>query len=389
MKSQFKSIIRARLVVVITLLFAALSFMMVYIQAREIERSSTDMHRSQRISAVQMVKLYIELSFPGSWAIVDGRLRKGGRDFGDGSYLTYVLSDFIFRDAAISFNAGTPPMLPMRKDLRALLADQSRPNQADGVTPNGQRSDLPFLTAGGAGLAIRDDAGLPIGWIEVTSDRDRRSQDGNRMLVTLLVGGTLFSIAAILFFSIVVLRLTRPIDVMAEESEATKAQNEELASISKTDPLTGLFNRRALENALEDAWGCSNSPPTQLAFIDIDHFKAINDARGHDDGDKVLAAVARLIVGSVRADDLCCRWGGEEFVIVFKGLEGEHAAASAERLRAAIEAEPFGGEEAPLRVTVTIGLAQWHPGGFSDAVARADGAMYRGKREGRNRVVIA
>jgi hypothetical protein len=143
-------------------------------------------------------------------------------------------------------------MLPRKKDLGAFLSDPARPSQADRDDLVDQRSDRPFLTASGAGIATRDDAGLPIGWIEVTSDRAHHSQNGNRMLITLLIGGTLLSMAAILFFGIVVLRLTRPIDVMAEESEATKAQNEELSNISMTDPLTGLLNRRGLNAVLSE-----------------------------------------------------------------------------------------------------------------------------------------
>jgi diguanylate cyclase (GGDEF)-like protein len=388
MKDRYKSI-RARLVVVITLLFAALSFVMVYIQSSVIERNTEMLHRSQRMSAAQMVKLYLELSFSGDWEIVDGKLQKGGRDFNGGSQLAYVLSDYLFPDTLIRFNAGTPPVMPPRRDLGDLLSERSRPRLPYRDDSNVKPPDQPFITAAGAGIAVRDNAGLPIGWIEVASDRDQRRQNSNRLLSSLLIGGTILSMAGILFFCFVVLRLTRPIDVMAEEHEAAKAQNEELAAISKTDPLTGLYNRRGLEAALREAWGCSDSPPSQLALIDIDHFKAVNDSRGHEEGDKVLAAIANLIARSIRTGDLCCRWGGEEFVIVFMGLEGEHASASAERLRRAVEAEHLGGEEAPLRVTVTIGLAQWRSGGFPEAVVQADGAMYRGKREGRNRVVLA
>jgi diguanylate cyclase (GGDEF)-like protein len=123
-------------------------------------------------------------------------------------------------------------------------------------------------------------------------------------------------------------------------------------------------------------------------MVDIDHFKAVNDEWGHDEGDRVLAAIAMLIAGSVRSCDYCCRWGGEEFVIVFQDLTERHAAASAERLRAAVESHAFETQDKPLKVTVTIGLTKWHSIGFSEAVARADGAMYRGKREGRNRVVL-
>jgi diguanylate cyclase (GGDEF)-like protein len=391
MKARYTPI-RARLVVVVTLLFAALAFGMVYVQYSVIGKSNETLHSSQRMSSAQLVKLYLDVSYPGYWTIVDGKIRKGGRDFGDGSYLTYALSDYLFHDTLIRFNAGAPPILPKNKDLGDLLVEPSKPNQADRLDQRNlrpeQRSDRPFLTATGAGIAVRDDAGLPVGWIEVASDHDRRSESQNRVFSNFLIGGTILSLAIIVFFCVAMLQLTRPIDLMAEESEAAKARSEELSAISKTDPLTRLYNRRGLEAALGEM-ECVDSPPSQIALVDIDHFKAVNDSRGHDEGDRVLTAIASLIASSVRACDLCCRWGGEEFVIVFRGLENEHASTSAERLRQAVEEHAFGTEDEPLRITVTIGLAQWRSGGFGASVALSDSAMYRGKREGRNRVVIA
>jgi diguanylate cyclase (GGDEF) domain len=387
MRGRFKSF-RARLVIAITLLFTLLAFGTIYIQTQVVDQNIEIMRRSQRISAVQMVRLYAEINYPGAWTVADGRLRKGGRDFGDGSYITHVLADYLTPDTMIGFKAGTPLNREKNQNLDSMLRDAvQQPRQDPG--PQGPRQlDRPFITATGAGIAVKDDAGLPIGWIEVTSAESQRDSWNTRMLSSVLIGATVLSTLAILIFCVIVLKLTQPIDRMAAEHEIATAKNAELATISKTDPLTGLLNRRGLEEALQDdeCWG---AVPSQLAMIDIDHFKAVNDSRGHDEGDKVLAAIARLVEKGVRAGDLCCRWGGEEFVIVFRGAEGEHAWSSAERLRAAVEETVFGSDEAPLRVTVTIGLAKWRSSGLPEALTQADNAMYKGKREGRNRVVLA
>jgi diguanylate cyclase (GGDEF)-like protein len=127
--------------------------------------------------------------------------------------------------------------------------------------------------------------------------------------------------------------------------------------------------------------------PSHVAIIDVDHFKEVNDERGHDEGDRVLTAVAEIVSSSVRRGDLCGRWGGEEFIIVFRGLDD--ASALVERIRSTVEAHTFGGAEAPLRVTITIGVASLGDRSFHETVSAADGAMYIGKREGRNRVVVA
>lgn len=380
--------VRARLVFIVTILFAFMALGMIYVQTQIVDRNAEVMHRSQRISAVKMVQLYVNLSIPGDWEVVDGRLRKGGRDFGDGSFITHALSEYLLPDTMIRFKLGTPPKLPKKSGLAAFLYEPPRAGDAaDDPRRRGSQDDA-FMTEFGAGIAVSDDAGLPIGWIEASSDRDQRRLSSNRLFSTFLTGASLLSLLAIAFFCAVVFKLTRPIDVMAEEHECAEERNAELSAKSRTDPLTGLLNRRGLEEAI-DAIGASEPLPTQLALLDIDHFKAINDARGHDEGDRALASVARVIARTVRAGDLCCRWGGEEFVVVFRGLEGEHASVSAERLREAVEAEILGDEESPLRLTVTIGLAKWRSAGFAEALAQADAAMYRGKREGRNRVVVA
>ena len=160
-----------------------------------------------------------------------------------------------------------------------------------------------------------------------------------------------------------------------------------------TDALTGLHNRRYMEShlgALVEQASARGKPLTVLV-LDIDYFKAVNDTYGHDAGDDVLREFAIRMRKSIRGIDLACRYGGEEFVIVMPETDMAVAATVAERLRRRIATEPFPIEQGTraIEVTISIGLAGLD--GEEDTAAtilrRADQALYRAKRDGRNRVV--
>ncbi|GGD88263.1 PleD family two-component system response regulator [Aureimonas endophytica] len=161
--------------------------------------------------------------------------------------------------------------------------------------------------------------------------------------------------------------------------------------LATSDALTGLQNRRFLDAHLPSVIerARSESRPTALLIADIDHFKRINDTYGHDAGDEVLKEFARRLRAGLRASDLACRLGGEEFVIVMPDTAAEAAAPIAERLRQTICERPFDLGKESLAVTVSIGLAVLE--GMGDDAAsllkRADLSLYAAKRGGRNRVV--
>jgi two-component system, cell cycle response regulator len=160
-----------------------------------------------------------------------------------------------------------------------------------------------------------------------------------------------------------------------------------------TDALTGLFNRRYMEThlatLLEQA--AARGKPLAVLILDIDYFKAINDGHGHDAGDDVLREFSLRIRKSIRNIDLACRYGGEEFVIVMPETDMAVATLVAERIRRRIASEPFAIQDGArkLDVTISIGIAALvGPGDTAAAVLkRADTALYRAKRDGRNRVV--
>lgn len=169
--------------------------------------------------------------------------------------------------------------------------------------------------------------------------------------------------------------------------KAVLASEHRLRAIASTDPLTGALNRRAMVYAVDTALVAGGA--STLLLADIDLFKRINDAFGHEAGDGVLVQVVQAIEASVRPDERVARWGGEEFLICVAGGV-EQGANIAERIRASVEALRIADDDRPLSVSVTIGCATRLPGEtFEHCVARADAALYRGKQEGRNRVVIA
>jgi diguanylate cyclase (GGDEF)-like protein len=151
------------------------------------------------------------------------------------------------------------------------------------------------------------------------------------------------------------------------------------------DPLTDLLNRRSLEAAVARLAG--GDAPYAVAFADLDHFKALNDGHGHDAGDRALQAFAATLRSSLRPDDLVGRWGGEEFVVVLPGCDERQAVEAMDRVRVQLAANAPGG--VGLRVTVSVGIAVRDPAEpFDRAVARADRALQRAKRDGRDRVEV-
>jgi two-component system cell cycle response regulator len=159
-----------------------------------------------------------------------------------------------------------------------------------------------------------------------------------------------------------------------------------------TDALTGLYNRRYMETHVGTLVDQANSrgKPLSVLILDIDYFKSINDTHGHDAGDDVLQDFAIRIRKSIRGIDLACRYGGEEFVVVMPETDMAVATMVAERLRRRIASEPFPIQKGArmIEVTISIGIAALGPNDNAAAVIkRADQALYRAKRDGRNRVV--
>ena len=173
-------------------------------------------------------------------------------------------------------------------------------------------------------------------------------------------------------------------------NERLTAALQDVEHTAATDRLTGLWNRRHFESvaAAEIARCRRFGHIASLALFDVDHFKSVNDRHGHNTGDRVLASVAGTLAASVRGSDTPCRWGGEEFVVLAPSVSAPAAVRYFDRIRAAIRAAHPG---APVGVvTVSVGVAQLAPGEeLTEWLSRADEALYRAKRGGRDRVELA
>ena len=184
-------------------------------------------------------------------------------------------------------------------------------------------------------------------------------------------------------------QLAQTFNAMAEELEKSRAALTELAT---HDGITGLYNHRTFYLLLADelARAARFNRPVSLLLLDIDRFKRVNDTDGHLAGDAILKGLSGLLHRHGRAIDRVCRYGGDEIAVILPECDLEAAANVAERLRAAVEAQPFDIEAgAPVSITVSIGVASW-PALANSAqalVAAADAALYAAKRSGRNRVV--
>lgn len=155
------------------------------------------------------------------------------------------------------------------------------------------------------------------------------------------------------------------------------------------DGMTGLWNRVYFDNRLasESAACVRHGRPMACIMLDLDHFKSINDTHGHAVGDTALREVARLLADKCRTEDVVCRYGGEEFVVLCPSTTAGSAAILAERLRVAITELPLSGAHGPMQITCSFGIADGDTG--VGLVNAADGALYQAKRSGRNRVCIA
>ena len=170
-----------------------------------------------------------------------------------------------------------------------------------------------------------------------------------------------------------------------------RSERDQLRVKATVDPLTGVLNRGALEEALLAE--LNRGTTFAVMFIDLDHFKSINDKYSHDTGDNVLRALGNHLRRTIRSNDIAGRYGGEEFVVCLAGCDHAFAPKIAERHREWIENLVFPKENHPEKVTASIGVAVFDPAlpdsSLSSLLKRADAALYQAKHRGRNRVILA
>lgn len=179
-------------------------------------------------------------------------------------------------------------------------------------------------------------------------------------------------------------------DTISSQNSQLKEMLEQVQVYSRTDVLTGLYNRRYMMEKLSAE--VARYRRSQRSFVlisgDIDFFKAVNDTYGHDCGDRVLQEVARVMKNLLREQDSLARWGGEEFLVLLPETDAEQGLQAAERIRTQVGALKVREKQCDVSVAMTLGVAEFGEGDTIDTtLKRADDALYRGKRQGRNQVV--
>jgi diguanylate cyclase (GGDEF)-like protein len=181
---------------------------------------------------------------------------------------------------------------------------------------------------------------------------------------------------------------------VAAKTKELQEVNERLHRISIEDALTGAANRRRFDEVLEIEVrrGFRDAAPVSLVMVDIDHFKIVNDSYGHQTGDDCLVKVVQSLRCAVlRSTDIIARYGGEEFAVILPNTGGEAAAAIAESMRGFVQELTIPHAESPCQhLSISLGVATLVPGSpyrADDLVTLADCALYKAKREGRNRVI--
>jgi len=193
--------------------------------------------------------------------------------------------------------------------------------------------------------------------------------------------------------------LLRSIEELRTAKEMIEQQNAKLNAMmasldkqSRTDSLTGLSNRRCMMDRLmqEEKKTIDPGNPLTLVMGDIDFFKSVNDTYGHLAGDQVLVTIAEIMQSTVQSDDLVCRWGGEEFLILFTDESTAKVAYLTEQIRSEVARQIFSTHHADFHLTMTFGIAAYQINDTLDSlINRADQALYEGKRTGRNRIVVS
>ncbi|AHV92223.1 diguanylate cyclase domain protein [Bordetella holmesii 30539] len=186
-------------------------------------------------------------------------------------------------------------------------------------------------------------------------------------------------------------RLARIARISDHYQSMMRDLNHTLEETSRRDPLTGLFNRRALMDIIRTAVERSDASGRTfvIAMLDVDHFKSVNDRFGHETGDRVLVELAGVLQQSMRDSDHCGRWGGEEFLLLLPDTDLAAAQLAMDRVVGAVRALSIGVSGDVLRLTVSIGMADHQMGeSLSETLSRADQALYLAKHDGRDRVAL-
>ena len=183
---------------------------------------------------------------------------------------------------------------------------------------------------------------------------------------------------------------------LAKEKSRLETQlgnmNRSLDLATRIDAMTGLANRRAIMEKIDQEFSRAqrHQRATSIVLADLDNFKLVNDRYGYNTGDDVLVEVSRVLRGCLRQEDVCARWGGEEFLMLLPETPLQGALAAANKIRESVAMTEFKANRPGIHITISLGVCEYHPDqNILEAIARADQAMFQAKLGGRNRTVVA
>ncbi len=208
------------------------------------------------------------------------------------------------------------------------------------------------------------------------------------ILLIWLVGLGAWGIHRLVLLSRITRRHRRQLDILSNRNAQLKEETDRYKQLSTRDPLTGAYNRYGFEQRLSQMIHQNEFQPISLILLDVDHFKTFNDTYGHDAGDKVLRQLVNLLDQYTRKQDVLCRWGGEEFLLLCPNTDAKSAVVLAEKIRQLVSEARIEMDE-QVRLTASFGVCQIRAGEpYIDAFVRTDRALYQAKDQGRNRVML-
>lgn len=209
------------------------------------------------------------------------------------------------------------------------------------------------------------------------------------IIITWLLGALVVVTERMYRFRRTTRRARSRLQALASQHQDLRQEKNRYERLSSRDPLTGVYNRYGFEREAQKLLVQNERLEAALILMDIDHFKLINDTRGHNTGDDIIVGFTKLVAQHTRSEDILCRWGGEEFLLLCPGTHLDNAFALAEKIRKMVSETNFCPAD-PLQVTASFGVSQIGPDEeFLHALARADQALYQAKKQGRNCTVKA
>ena len=191
-------------------------------------------------------------------------------------------------------------------------------------------------------------------------------------------------------------KLERQADDMTKENQRIKIQLVEMSRsldlTTRIDVMTGLANRRDILGKIEQEFSRAHRHQRTFSVIlaDIDGFKRINDTHGFNAGDELLVEIANVLRGSVRSEDVCARWGGEEFLFLLPETGIEGAESVAQKIHQSVSMTEFRVNKPGIRITISLGVSEYNQGQTTfECIANAEQALHQAKRSGKNRYCIA